>query len=81
MTSPYSFTTNYEQRQLGALRRRQDAPAHLDFQPSLAWPSTGGISIGAGPNIEYVRATFSNYLPRSAAPPSLYPDGHQYLKG
>jgi len=93
MTSPYSFTTNYEADSWARYSADKSRLRTLDFQPVLAF-HTGGLSIGAGPNVEYVRATLSNYLPdplpNLSGVPVLGPtlsaalntgDGHQYLKG
>ncbi|MBA2934727.1 outer membrane protein transport protein [Sphingomonas sp. CGMCC 1.13654] len=62
MTSPYSFTTNYGKDDWTRYSADKSRLRTFDFQPSLAWHH-GGLSIGAAPNIEYVRATLSNYLP------------------
>jgi long-chain fatty acid transport protein len=62
MTSPYSFTTNYGPNDWTRYSADKSRLRTLDFQPSLAW-SNGHVSFGAAPNIEYVRATLSNYLP------------------
>jgi long-chain fatty acid transport protein len=78
-TSPYSFTTNYANDSWARYGADKTRLRTFDFQPSLAF-HTGGLSIGAGPNVEYVRATLSNFLPDPVAP-TLLPDGHQYLKG
>ncbi|WP_298688319.1 outer membrane protein transport protein [uncultured Sphingomonas sp.] len=82
-TSPYSFTTNYDNNSWARYSADKTRLRTYDLQPVLAY-STGGLSIGAGPNVEYVRATFSNYLPDPLpAIPGLNAgnDGHQYLKG
>lgn len=93
-TSPYSFTTNYDNDSWARYSADKTRLRTYDLQPVLAY-STGGLSIGAGPNIEYVRATFSNYLPDPIPNLSGLPvvgpalgaagftgqDGHQYLKG
>jgi len=62
MTSPYSFTTNYDKNSWARYGADKTRLRTFDFQPSIAF-HRGGLSIGAGPNIEYVRATLSNYLP------------------
>jgi long-chain fatty acid transport protein len=80
MTSPYSFTTNYDNDSWARYGADKTRLRTFDFQPSLAWAPNEHISIGAGPNVEYVRATLSNYLPDPLAP-TVNPDGHQYLKG
>jgi long-chain fatty acid transport protein len=61
-TSPYSFTTNYDPTDWARYSADKSRLRTFDFQPSLAW-SNGHVSFGAGPNVEYVRATLSNYLP------------------
>jgi long-chain fatty acid transport protein len=93
-TSPYSFTTNYDADSWARYAADKSRLRTLDFQPVIAF-HTGGLSVGAGPNIEYVRATLSNYLPDPIPNLSGLPvvgpllgavgfngtDGHQYLKG
>ncbi|PXA85136.1 aromatic hydrocarbon degradation protein [Nostoc sp. 3335mG] len=79
MTSPYSFTTNYDNDSWARYGADKTRLRTFDFQPSIAY-HIGGLSVGAGPNIEYVRATLSNFLPDPLAP-TVNPDGHQYLKG
>ncbi len=80
VTSPYSFTTNYDKDSWARYGADKTRLRTFDLQPSLAWAPNEHISFGAGPNIEYVRATLSNYLPDPLAP-TVNPDGHQYLKG
>ncbi|HEY0271474.1 MAG TPA: outer membrane protein transport protein [Sphingomonas sp.] len=77
-TSPYSFTTNYAGDSWARYSADKTRLRTYDIQPALAF-STGGLSIGAGPNIEYSKATFSNALPDPLSP--LRPDGEQALKG
>lgn len=62
VTSPYSFTTNYGPNDWTRYSADKSRLRTLDFQPSLAW-GNDHVSFGAGPNVEYVRATLSNYLP------------------
>ena len=85
VTSPYSFTTKYEADSWARYSADKSRLRTIDFQPVLAFSPTKSISIGAGPNIEYIRATLSNYLPDPLpAIPLFNPvqnDGHQYLKG
>ena len=85
VTSPYSFTTKYDADSWARYGADKSRLRTLDFQPVLAFTPTKSISIGAGPNIEYIRATLSNYLPDPLpAIPLFNPvqnDGHQYLKG
>ncbi|HLZ79355.1 MAG TPA: outer membrane protein transport protein [Sphingomonas sp.] len=85
ITSPYSFTTKYDADSWARYGADKSRLRTLDFQPVVAFSPTKSISIGAGPNIEYIRATLSNYLPDPLpAIPLFNPvqnDGHQYLKG
>lgn len=94
VTSPYSFTTNYDSDSWARYSADKSRLRTFDFQPVIAF-HTGGLSIGAGPNVEYIRATLSNYLPDPVPDLSGLPvagptlgalgftgtDGHQYLKG
>lgn len=93
MTSPFSFTSNYRADSWARYAADKSRLRTFDLQPVLAF-HTGGLSIGAGPNVEYVRATLSNYLPDPLPNLSGIPvfgpglsaalntnDGHQYLKG
>ncbi len=80
VTSPYSFTTNYDHDSWARYGADKTRLRTFDLQPVIAYAPNEHLSIGAGPNIEYVRATLSNYLPDPAAP-TVNPDGHQYLKG
>lgn len=77
-TSPYSFTTNYGADSWARYDADKTRLRTYDLQPVIAF-STGGLSIGAGPNVEYSRATFSNALPDPLNPAG--PDGEQKLKG
>lgn len=77
-TSPYSFTTNYAGDSWARYSADKTRLRTYDIQPVIAF-STGGLSIGAGPNVEYSKATFSNALPDPLSP--LRPDGEQTLKG
>jgi long-chain fatty acid transport protein len=85
VTSPYSFTTRYSPDSWARYSADKSRLRTLDFQPVVAFTPIKGLSVGAGPNIEYLRATLSNYLPDPLpAIPLFNPagsDGHQYLKG
>lgn len=86
MTSPYSFTTNYDGDFFGRYAADKSRLRTFDFQPTVAWAPSPHLSFGAAPNIEYVRATLSNKLPDPLSssygvPASPYPDGEQTLKG
>jgi long-chain fatty acid transport protein len=78
ISSPYSFTTDYDPdgwQRYSAIRTRLIT---LDVQPSIAWAPSERISIGAALNIEYSDAFLSNALPNLA--PGA-PDGRFRLDG
>jgi long-chain fatty acid transport protein len=78
ISSPYSFTTDYDPdgwQRYSAIRTRLIT---LDVQPSIAWAPSDRISIGAALNIEYSDAFLSNALP-NLAPGS--PDARLRLTG
>lgn len=86
MTSPYSFTTNYDADFFGRYAADKSRLRTFDFQPTVAWAPSPHVSFGAAPNIEYVRATLSNRLPDPLSssygvPATPYADGEQTLKG
>jgi long-chain fatty acid transport protein len=78
VTSPFSFETNYESNSWARYTADKTVLRMVDIQPSVAFAITPEISIGAGPNIEYVWASLSNFLPNLSP---LAPDGHQTLQG
>jgi long-chain fatty acid transport protein len=78
VTSPFSFTTNYKANSWVRYTADKTSLRMVDLQPTLAFAITPEISVGAGPNIEYVKASLSNFLPNLSP---LLPDGHQTLKG
>lgn len=78
ITSPYTFTSDYDPagwQRYSAIRSRLFT---LDFQPSVAVAATEWLSVGAALNIEYSDAWLSNALP-NLAPGS--PDGRLRLTG
>jgi long-chain fatty acid transport protein len=79
VTSPFSFATKYDDSDVfarySALSTRLTT---VDVQPTLAWRPVRWLGIGAGPNIEYTNAVFSNALPQLS--PAL-PDGVLSLHG
>lgn len=79
VTSPFSFTTNYDADAWTRYAADKSRLRTFDIQPAIAFSPNEHISFGAAPNIEYTRATLSNKLPD---PVSLSnPDGKQFLKG
>ncbi len=78
VTSPYSFTTDYDADSWTRYTADKTKLRTIDIQPSVAYAVTPEFSLGAALNIEYVTASLGNYLPNLAAG---LPDGHQTLKG
>ena len=78
VTSPFSFTTDYDPngwQRYSAIRTRL---VTLDVQPSIAWAPSDRVSLGAALNVEYSDAFLSNALP-NLAPGS--PDARLRLTG
>jgi long-chain fatty acid transport protein len=78
VTSPFSFTSDYDPsgwQRYSAIRSRLIT---LDIQPSVAVAATDWLSVGAAVNIEYADAWLSNALP-NLAPGSA--DGRLRLTG
>ena len=78
MTSPFSFETNYESNSWARYTADKTVLRMVDLQPSIAFAITPELSVGVGPNVEYVWASLSNSLPNLSP---LLPDGHQTLQG
>jgi len=78
-TSPYSFTTNYSADSWARYNADKTRLRTYDIQPTIAFMPVPGLSLGAGLNIEYAKATLSNKLPDPISP--LLPDAEQTLKG
>jgi long-chain fatty acid transport protein len=78
VTSPFSFTTNYEANSWARYTADKTFLRTADIQPSVAIHLTPGINLGAALNVEYSFATLSNSLPNLSP---LLPDGHQGLRG
>ncbi|WP_232476137.1 OmpP1/FadL family transporter [Flavisphingomonas formosensis] len=78
-TSPYSFTTNYASDSWARYNADKTRLRTYDIQPTIAFMPIPGLSLGAGLNIEYAKATLSNLLPDPISP--LLPDAEQTLKG
>jgi long-chain fatty acid transport protein len=67
VTSPYSFTTDYDAagwQRYSAIRTRL---LTADLQPSIAVAPNRWLSLGAALNVEYADALLSNALPNLAA--------------
>jgi long-chain fatty acid transport protein len=78
ITSPYSFTTDYDADSWARYSADRTKLLTVDIQPSIAVALTDWLRVGAALNVEYTDASLSNALPNVLA--SL-PDGQQVLKG
>ena len=78
VTSPFSFTTNYDATSWARYTADKTKLRTIDLQPSVAFAITPQIIVGGAINIEHAKATLSNYLPNLSP---LLADGHQNLAG
>ena len=78
VTSPFSFTTNYDANSWARYTADKTNLRTIDIQPSVAYQIAPGFSVGLAANAEHVKASLGNYLPNLSP---LLPDGHQTLKG
>lgn len=78
VTSPFSFTTNYDDTSWARYTADKTSLRTIDIQPSVALAATDWLRLGAALNIQYSDSTFSNALPNLSP---LQADGRQFLKG
>ncbi|MFZ5706727.1 MAG: OmpP1/FadL family transporter [Pseudomonadota bacterium] len=78
VAAPYSFATNYENTSWARYTADKTKLTTIDIQPTIAYAPSPIIGIGVGLNVEYSKASLSNFLPNLS--PAL-PDGHQTLRG
>ena len=78
VTSPYSFTTDYEANSWARYSADRTKLLTIDIQPTLAVALTDWLRVGAGANVEYTDASLGNKLPNLSA---ALPDGDQTLAG
>lgn len=78
ITSPFSFTTDYDANSWARYTADKTKLRTIDIQPSIAFAPSPMIGIGAAINIEHSKATLSNALPNLSP---LLADGAQQLKG
>jgi len=78
ITSPYSFTTNYDSDSWARYTADRTMLRTFDIQPSIAFAPNENISLGVALNAEHSKASLSNALPNVSA---ALPDGRQTLKG
>lgn len=78
VSSPYSFTTDYDADSWARYSADRTKLLTVDIQPSVAVAVTDWLRVGAALNVEYTDASLSNALPNVLA---TLPDGQQTLKG
>ncbi len=78
VSSPYSFTTDYDETSWVRYTALKSKLRTYDIQPSVAYMVTPELSVGAALNIEYSDAELTNALPNLSA---QLPDGKQALEG
>ena len=78
VTSPYSFTTNYDENSWSRYSADRTKLRTVDIQPSLGIALTDWLRVGGAVNVEYTDASLSNKLPNLSA---ALPDGEQRLAG
>ncbi|URD61560.1 outer membrane protein transport protein [Sphingomonas sp. KRR8] len=78
ISSPYSFTTDYDAHSWARYSADRTSLRTIDVQPSVGVAVTDNLRIGGALNIEHAKATLSNALPNLSP---LLPDGSQQLNG
>ena len=78
VTSPFSFTTDYDANSWARYSADKTRLRTIDIQPSIGVVLTDWLRVGGALNVEYTDAFLSNQLPNVLA--SL-PDGTQTLRG
>lgn len=78
VTSPYSFTTEYDADSWTRYSALKTSLLTIDVQPSIAWAPTDWLRVGVAANVEYMDASLGNALPNVSA---ALADGAQELKG
>ncbi|WP_374294292.1 OmpP1/FadL family transporter [Sphingomonas sp.] len=78
VTSPYSFTTNYDGDSWARYSADRTRLRTIDIQPSIAVSLLPWLRVGGAVNVEYSDASLSNALPNLSA---ALPDGLQRLSG
>lgn len=78
VTSPFSFTTNYDADSWARYSADKTRLRTIDIQPSVGVAVTDWLRVGGALNVEYTDATLSNALPNLSA---ALPDGRQELSG
>ncbi|WP_189674805.1 OmpP1/FadL family transporter [Sphingomonas glacialis] len=78
VTSPFSFTTDYDANSWTRYSADKTRLRTIDIQPSIGVVLTDWLRVGGALNVEYTDAYLSNALPNVSA---ALPDGSQTLRG
>jgi|UniRef100_UPI0035C9B952 long-chain fatty acid transport protein len=78
VTSPFSFTTDYDANSWTRYSADKTRLRTIDIQPSIGVVVTDWLRVGGALNVEYTDAYLSNALPNVSA---ALPDGSQVLRG
>ncbi|MHC9418055.1 OmpP1/FadL family transporter [Sphingomonas citri] len=78
VTSPYSFTTDYNGDSWARYSADRTYLRTFDIQPSVGVAVTDWLRVGGAANIEHAEASLTNALPNLSA---ALPDGSQKLAG
>jgi long-chain fatty acid transport protein len=77
VTSPYSFTTDYDSTSWTRYSATRTKLQTIDIQPSIAIALTDWLRVGGAANVEHVYASLGNNLPNITSAT----DGRQKLEG
>ena len=78
VTSPYSFTTEYDANSWARYSALKTELRTIDIQPSVGVAVLDWLRVGGALNVEYTKAELGNALPNLSP---LLADGYQRLKG
>ena len=78
VTSPYSFTTEYDGNSWARYSALKTELRTIDIQPSVGIALLDWLRVGGALNVEYTKAELGNALPNLS---SQLADGYQRLKG
>ena len=78
VTSPYSFTTEYDANSWARYSALKTELRTIDIQPSVGIAVLDWLRVGGALNVEYTKAELGNALPNLSP---LLADGYQRLKG
>ncbi|MCT8000776.1 outer membrane protein transport protein [Sphingomonas sanguinis] len=78
VTSPYSFTTEYDANSWARYSALKTELRTIDIQPSVGIALLDWLRVGGALNVEYTKAELGNALPNLSP---LLADGYQRLKG